>query len=40
VQLRLGHRALDVEQEFVVLVGRIVQRMLVADHDLRHRAQR
>ncbi len=40
VQLRFRHRALDVEQELVVPVGRIVDSLLVADDDLRDGAER
>ena len=40
VQLRFRHRSLEVQQQFVVGLARIVDRMLVADHDLCHGAQR
>jgi len=39
VQLRLRHRALDVEQQLVVFVRRIVDGVLVANDDLRDGAE-
>src|SRR6516165_2206649 len=38
VQLRLGHRALEAEQEAVVEVAGVVEAVLVEDQGLRERA--